>query len=207
VRLTKGFYAGVHPVTQAEWKAVMNTDPSHFKGATLPVEKVSWDDAQAFCKKVRELTGKQVRLPTEAEWEYAARGGTTTPFYWGTELNGTQANIDGNYPYVTSTKGPYLQKTTPVGSYVDKVPKKHPWGLTDVHGNVFEWCADWYDAGFYARSPKDDPECRDGEQKYRILRGGCWGSNALDCRAADRGRIEPANPYYGGGFRVVFRLD
>ncbi len=202
VRLTKGFYAGVHPVTQAEWKAVMNTDPSSFKGANLPVEQVSWDDAQAFCKKILELTGQAVRLPTEAEWEYACRGGTTTPFYWGTELNGTQANIDGNHPYGTTTKGPYLQKTSPVGSYAKKFP--HPWGLADVIGNVWEWCEDWYDAGFYARSPKDDPICTDSEQKYRMLRGGGWHYRRANfCRAAYRIRIEPTLRNGSIGFRLL----
>ncbi len=206
VRLTKGFYAGVHPVTQTEWVAVMNTDPSHFKGANLPVEKVSWDDAQAFCQKVHELTGKGVRLPTEAAWEYACRGGTTTPFYWGRELNGTQANCQGNYPYGTSAKGPYLKATSPVGSFAKKFP--HPWGLTDLHANVSEWCVDWYDEGYYARSPKGDPECRDGEQKFRIIRGGSWDDIAWFCRAAFRrfGDL-PSRRRNDLGFRVVFCLD
>jgi formylglycine-generating enzyme required for sulfatase activity len=205
VRLTKGFYAGVHPVTQAAWKAVMNADPSQFKGANLPVEHVSWDDAQAFCKTVREITGKAIRLPTEAEWEYACRGGTTTPFFWGKELNGTQANCDPSHPYGTTRKGPNLQKTTPVGSYAKKFP--HPWGLTDLHGNVLEWCADWYDAGFYVRSPKDDPECRNGDQKDRVLRGGCWGTYAIHCRAATRSWNKPAFRYVTNGFRVVFNPE
>jgi formylglycine-generating enzyme required for sulfatase activity len=205
VRITKGFYAGVHPVTQAEWSAVMNSDPSHFKGATLPVESVSWEDAQAFCATVRELTGKPVRLPTEAEWEYACRGGTATPFFWGSELNGTQANCDGNSPYGTEATGPYLEATSPVGKYAGAFP--HPWGLTDVHGNVWEWCANWYDAGFYARSPTDDPEGRDGEQKYRVLRGGSWNYFARLCRAALRCGDVPANRDGTYGFRVVFCLD
>jgi len=96
VRLTWGFWLEIHPVMEAQWQAVMGANPSHFKGERLPVENVSWDDAQAFCAKVTEKTGQAVRLPTEAQWEYAARGGTTTPFYWGSELNGTQANCDGS---------------------------------------------------------------------------------------------------------------
>ncbi len=205
VRLTKGFYAGVHPVTQAEWKAVMNTDPSHTKGANLPVEQVSWEGAQAFCKKVRELSGKAVRLPTEAEWEYACRGGTTTPFYWGGELNGTQANVDGNQPYGIKTKGPWLEKTTPVANFAKKFP--HPWGLTDVHGNVWEWCIDLYNLGFYARSPKEDPEGRDSQQKLRVLRGGSWYNNASRCRAARRNWDWPSARDFNYGFRAVFCLD
>ncbi len=205
VRLTKGFFCGVHPLTQAEWRAVMGTEPSHFKGDTLPVESVSWDDAQAFCAKVLELTVKAVRLPTEAEWEYACRGGTATPFFWGNELNGTQANCNGNDPYGTETTGPNLAGTSPVGKYAGDFP--HPWGLADVHGNVWEWCADWYDEEFYARSPAADPECWDGEQKYCILRGGSWDDNAWNCRAADHFWTEPANRYYSCGFRVVCCLD
>lgn len=205
VRLTKGFYAGVHPVTQEQWRAVMGSDPSHFQGDTLPVERVSWEGAQAFCAKVRELTGKLVRLPTEAEWEYAARGGTATPFYWGSALNGMQANCNGNRPYGTETTGPYLEATSAVGKYAAEYP--HPWGLTDVIGNVLEWCADWYDEGFYARSPAEDPECRDGEQACRILRGGSWSYPAWNCRAAARHGILPANCGYKLGFRVVFCPD
>jgi formylglycine-generating enzyme required for sulfatase activity len=205
VRLTKGFSCGVYPVTQAQWRAVMGTDPSHFKGDDLPVEQVRWDDAQAFCAQVRELTGTAVRLPTEAEWEYACRGGTTTPFYWGAELNGTQANCDGTDPYGTETAGPYRERTSSVGSDAEGFP--HPWGLADVIGNVWEWCADWYDEMYYARSPKDDPECRDGVQRYRVLRGGSWYSVARYCRAAYRRRDVPAlrNDFYG--FRVVCCLD
>ena len=205
VRLTKGFSCGVYPVTQAQWRAVMGTDPSHFKGDDLPVEQVSWDDAQAFCAQVRELTGTAVRLPTEAEWEYACRGGTTTPFYWGAELNGTQANCNGNVPYGTETAGPYREGTSSVGSNVKGFP--HPWGLADVHGNVWEWCEDWYDAGYYARSPAVDPVCRDCEQMYRVLRGGSWYDLARNCRAADRGGNEPAIRFNNDGFRVVCCLD
>ena len=182
------------------------TDPSLFKGDTLPVEQVSWDDAVAFCTKVKEKTGQAVRLPTEVEWEYAARGGTTTPFYWGDQLNGAQANCDGNYPYGTDTKGPYLQKTTPVGSYAAKFP--HPWGLTDVIGNVGEWCADWYDAGFYGKpEAAKDPECKDSVQKsIRVLRGS-WNCYPRSCRAAFRGNFAPADRSSYVGFRVCAVMD
>jgi formylglycine-generating enzyme required for sulfatase activity len=174
VTLTRGFYMGVHPVTQAQYEAVTGTNPSQFKGDTLPVESVSWEDAVKFCNALSKKEGKTpcymegtwttvpgadgYRLPTEAEWEYAARGMTTEeylklesegkptpPFYWGGELNGTQANCNGSNPYGTAATDPprYLGKTSPVGNYADKAPEKHPWGLCDVHGNVWEWCADW----------------------------------------------------------------
>jgi len=194
VTLTKGFWTGVHPVTQAQWRAVMGTEPSYFKGDTLPVECVSWDDAVAFCGTLKPKTGLEVRLPTEAEWEYAARGGTTTPFYWGSELNGTQANCDGNDPYGTTTKGPSLETTTAVGTYAGKYP--HPWGLTDVMGNVWEWCSGWY-----------DPECRDGEQTKRIQRGGNWSRYPRSCRAAYRDVIAPGTRSSYFGFRVCVALD
>ncbi len=113
-RRMKGFYTGITPVTQAEYEAVIGSNPSHFKGSTLPVENVSWEDAIAFCEKCQSSTGQAIRLPTEAEWEYACRGGTTTEFYFGNALNGTQANCDGSHPYGTTVKGPCLQKTTPV---------------------------------------------------------------------------------------------
>jgi formylglycine-generating enzyme required for sulfatase activity len=205
VRLTKGFYAGVHPVTQAEWRAVMGTNPSDFKGINEPVEKVNWEDAQEFCVKIQDVTGKMVRLPTEAEWEYACRSGTTTPFYWGKDLNGTQANCDGKQPYGTERTGPSFKPTSPVGRYAKKFP--HPWGLTDVTGNVWEWCLDWYDEGFYARSPKDDPECRDGEKRYHVLRGGSWIKPAHFCRSAYRHWVGPHVRDDSFGFRVVFSMD
>ncbi len=204
VRLTRGFHAGVHPVTQAEWKAVMGTDRCRFKGANLPVENVSWENAQVFCAKVRALTGKPVRLPTEAEWEYAARGGTATPFYWGCELNGTQANCRGDYPYGTETRGPRLNATSPVGSYAAEFP--HPWGLADMIGNVYEWCADWYDPEFYGRSPMVDPECHSGRHINRVLRGGCWNTDAENCRAASGYAADPGAIGDSLGIRVVFCL-
>jgi len=207
VTLTNGFYMGVHPVTQAQYQAVMGTNPSNWKGNALPVEQVSWEDAVAFCGAVKQKTGAELRLPTEAEWEYAARGGTTTPFYWGSELNGTQANCNGNYPYGTTTKVPSLEKTTVVGTYAAKYP--HPWGLTDVIGNVWEWCSDWYDAGFYAKpeATTPDPECKDSIQTYRVLRGGSWYNGAWYCRAAYRNYVAPADRHYDVGFRVCVALD
>jgi uncharacterized protein (TIGR02996 family) len=186
VTLTKGFWLGQTPVTQSQWMAVMGTEPSHFKGDELPVEAVSWDDAVAFCAAVRERFGVEARLPSEAEWEYAARSGTTTPYYWGGALDGTQANCDGNYPYGTKETGPHLRTTSAVGSYAGVSP--HPWGLVDMIGNVWEWCGDWY--GAYPEGEAVDPVGMESGS-IRVLRGGSWISFAGYCRAARRGRDSP----------------
>ncbi len=201
VRLTRGFHVGVHPVTQAQWQAVMGTNPSNFTGETRPVECVRWNDAQEFCARTRGLTSTNVRLPTEAEWEYAARGGTTTAFHWGDEPDDRRAKFDP-HPRVFHF-GRYREETAEVGNYATSNP--HPWGLTDAHGNVHEWCADWYDAHFYARSPEDDPECLDENvQTARVTRGGSWQVDGADCRSAARGWALADLRDTDTGFRVVF---
>src|SRR5438067_2695361 len=131
---------GVYTVTQEQWKEVMGDNPSHFKGdKNLPVESVTWNQCQEFVKKLRDKDKKTYRLPTEAEWEYACRAGTTTPFSFGETLAVTQANYDFGSPYGSGKPSSPLKKTTPV----DKYPP-NPWGLYDMHGNVYNWCADWY---------------------------------------------------------------
>ena len=186
---------------------MMGTDPSGFKEADLPVENVSREDAQAFCKKVREITCQLVRLPTEAEWEYAFRGGTTAPYYWGRELNGTQANCsDDDYdPCGTEMTGLYFRPPSLMGTYAKDFP--HPWGLSDVHVTGWEWFADRYDAGFYVRGSNVDPVCPESEQTHRVLRGGSWFNVARLCRAAIRVRDKPTIRDDLCGFRVVFGLE
>ena len=152
VTLTKGFYMGVYTVTQEQWQEVMGNNPSHFKGEkNLPVEHVSWDDCQEFIKKLREKDKKPYRLPTEAEWEYACRAGTTTPFHFGETISTDQANYNGNFTYGNGKKGVYREKTTPVGSF-----PANAWGLHDMHGNVWQWCQDWY--GDYPQKDVVDPQ-------------------------------------------------
>ncbi len=197
------------PVTNAQFELF---DPEHkaereFKDkvpdeselARHPVVNVDWWEGWCFARWV----GGQ--LPTEAEWEYAARGGTVTPFDWGERLNGTEANCDGNFPYGTDQKDDYKRRTTAVGAYEGKAPQEHPWGLVDVHGNVWEWCLDWYDEGFYGRpeATKPNPECSIGEQLYRVLRGGSWLDFAWFCRAANRNRRVPTYRFSYLGFRLV----
>ena len=200
VTISKPFYLGKYPVTQAQWQTVMGYNPSCLlhKGERLPVENVSWEDAVSFCNKVNQKTGQGFCLPTEAQWEYACRAGTTTPFYFGSELNGTQANCNGNYPYGTTIKGPRLGKTSPVGSY-----PANGWGLHDMHGNVLELCLDWY--GAYGNSRVTDPQGAQSGEK-RVMRGGSWFNFALYCRSAYRNSYNPIFHDITVGFRVCLNF-
>lgn len=182
VTLSSGFWMLETEVTQLMWASIMEDNPSAFEGANLPVECVSWEDCQKFVAKLNELgfapAGARFALPTEAQWEYACRAGTTTPFPWGGVLNGDKANCDGSYPYGTDVEGKYLGKTAPVGSY-----SANPWGLFDMNGNVWEWCEDWY--GDYPSSGSTDPR-GPATGSSRVLRGGSWFHYARHCRSAYR---------------------
>ena len=195
VMLTKGFWMGKYEVTQRQWESVMGDNPSRFKGADRPVEQVSWNDCQEFIRKINASGEVMVSLPTEAQWEYACRAGTTTPFSFGSSLNGDKANCDGNYPYGTTAKGQYREATAPVGSY-----SPNAWGLYDMHGNVWEWCADWY--GDYPTGSVTDPT-GPASGSIRVLRGGGWFSHAHRCRSALRNRYVPGFRYGDLGFRLV----
>jgi formylglycine-generating enzyme required for sulfatase activity len=222
VEISKAFYLGKYEVTQEQYQKVMKTNPSYFSAtgggknqvagmdtANFPVENVSWEDAVEFCGRLSELpaekqAGRRYELPTEAEWEYACRGGTSTPFHFGPRLNGIEANCDGRHPYGTGQKGPSLWRTAAVGSYTAKAP--HPWGLCDMHGNVWEWCQDWYDKSYYSFQYTKDPQ---GPNKGvgRVVRGGSWINAAWYCRAALRDRSAPAKRINAVGFRVRLRRD
>ncbi len=207
VDLTRPFYLGAAPVTQQQYKQVMGTNPSRFNeagggGPEFPVERVSWDDAVLFCRRLSELpaeraAGRVYRLPTEAEWEYACRAGTATAFAYGAALASMQANFDGNYPYGGAPKDRALGKTSKVGSYA-----ANNFGLSDAHGNVWEWCADWYGERSYAQSPPRDPT-GPAEGQFRVARGGCWRNQAATCRAAYRNALVPNNRDPYTGFRVA----
>jgi sulfatase modifying factor 1 len=200
------FFIGKYPVTQGLWKAVMGegNDPSYWKGEKRPVETVSWEDAQAFCEKLRKLSGKNYRLPTEAEWEYAARGGQLTK----------------NYTYAGSNKlkevGWYRENSY---GETHQVGEKYPneLGIYDMSGNVWEWCQDWYgdydkQAGniiqrtFFKQPVITDPK---GPKtgKYRVVRGGSWFGNPRFCRCADRGLVNPRGSNPGLGFRLGLSLQ
>jgi len=167
-----------------------------------PVIHASWNDACEYGKWLSQKYHATFRLPTEAEWEYACRAGTGTPFNTGENLTTDQANYDGNYPYKNFPKGQYLQKTTPVGSH-----PPNAWGLYDMHGNVWEWCGDWYDEKYYAACNQQGIVTNPtgpGTGSYRVIRGGSWLSEAQYCRAASRNSHRPGNRDVSIGFRLVF---
>jgi formylglycine-generating enzyme required for sulfatase activity len=197
VTIARPFYMQATEVTQGQWRAVMGSNPSSFSdcGDDCPVDQVSWEDAQQFIRKVNEITGKNHRLPTEAEWEYAARAGTTTPFYTGTCLGTNRANYNGEYPLPGCANGEYRKKTLPVGSF-----SPNPWGLYDMHGNVGEWCQDWY--GEYPSQAVTDP-AGPTSGSARVLRGGGWRSFGRLCRAASRFQAAPSLRIANDGFRLV----
>ena len=196
------FYMGRFAVTQADWRSVTGTKPSTFQGENLPVECVSWDDCQAFIQALNRQTGKTYRLPTEAEWEYACRAGTISPFNTGGNLATDEANYNGNYPYNKNQKGQYREKTVAVDSFAPNA-----WGLYNMHGNVWEWCSDWYDSNYYAackaKGVIPNPE-NTATGSYRVLRGGGWSRGAGNCRSASRGRSAPDYRRSIVGFRLVF---
>jgi formylglycine-generating enzyme required for sulfatase activity len=193
------FYIGRFAVTQAQWQKVMGTSPSGFKGEKNPVENVTWNDAQEFCKKLSQQTGRQYRLPSEAEWEYACRAGTTTPFHFGETITTDLANYDGNYTYGSGTKGVYRIKTTPVGSF-----PANEFGLCDMHGNVWEWCADIWHDNYNGAPINGSAWVEGGNSSFKVLRGGSWSFNPGSCRSAKRVRAIPEYLNDSLGFRLVF---
>ncbi len=198
VTLTKGFYLGIHPVTQAQWRAVMGDNPSRYCGEILPVEGVSRGDCRKFCENLSRMDKKRYRLPTEAEWEYACRAGTTTSFHFGETIDPYQANYnDSYYSYGKNKTGVHRQRTTPVGNF-----PPNGWGLFDMHGNVWERCSDWYGAKYYKQSPRQNPQGPKRGGLFRVFRGGSEEVRSMNCRAACRGRDMPGYKYVVG-FRVV----
>ena len=209
VILTNGFWLGETPVTQGLWEEVMGNNPSNFldgkflgfggkTSAQRPVENVSWNDCQEFLKKINaqsSQSGLCWALPTEAQWEYACRAGSQTAYFWGNALNGDKANCDGNYPCGTTRKGTYKQKTTPVRSY-----EANAWGLYDMHGNVCEWCQDWY--GKYPSGTVTDPTGL-SSGSLRVFRGGSWYYDARGCRSASRLGLDPGYRLDNLGVRVA----
>jgi formylglycine-generating enzyme required for sulfatase activity len=216
VTLTRGFWMSKYEATQGLWKRIMGKLPGELTaelpaGDDLPVGNVNFAEAEAFCRKLTERGRRsgalpkewELRLPTEAQWEYACRAGTTTATSFGDSLSSHQANFKGK-PYNGAEPGPSLNRAAPVGSY-----PANPWGLHDMHGNTFEWCRDWY----HLRLPGGvDPDLHGAKETAtrsefggvsRARRGGCWADDGWPCRSAFRARFEPERRYDHIGFRVV----
>jgi uncharacterized protein (TIGR02996 family) len=216
VEITRPFYLAVFPLTQAEYIGVTETNPSHFCSTGLdrervagidtsrhPVENLSWDDAVAFCRALNAVhqerdAGRVYRLPTEAEWESSCRAGITGtgPFHFGPTLSSTQANFNGRFPY-GGEPGPYLAVTTPVDTY-----PPNAFGLYDLHGNVSEWCSDWFDEKYYLTGPAVDPQGAEFGDR-RVLRGGSWSDDGRYCRTAFRYDRLPEEGRNDFGVRLV----
>ncbi|NOS89014.1 MAG: formylglycine-generating enzyme family protein [Methylococcaceae bacterium] len=197
VTLRLGFWLADTACTQALWLAVMGENPSRFKDdLNNPVENVSWDDCQKFISRLNELIPDlAARLPTEAEWEYACRAGTTTPFSFGDNITLEQVNYNGVFPYNYGKKGEYRQKTVPVKSL-----PANPWGFYEMHGNVLEWCADWF--GDYPTTAVENPTGPTAGTA-RVVRGGSWLISGRDVRSAFRFRITPDDRNFRLGFRLA----
>lgn len=197
VKLTKGFWLADTVVTQALWKRVMGENRSHFKGEERPVDSVSWEDAQTFIAKLNSTTKSlAARLPREAEWEYACRAGTLTPFSFGEQITPAQVNYDGNYPYRGEEEGQYRKKTVIVKSL-----PANSWGLYEMHGNVWEWCEDYWQARLGEVAVRDPIGPGDGS--YRVIRGGSWFHDGGDVRSACRYRDSPGYGNHFDGFRLA----
>jgi formylglycine-generating enzyme required for sulfatase activity len=208
------FFMSKSPITQAQWSAVanlpaadltlpLNLDPSHFKGADRPVESISWFEAVEFCARLAKATGLNYRLPSEAEWEYACRGGTKTPFCYGHTISTDLANYDGSSAYGFGALGEYRNQTLPVCSF----RVGNPFGLFDMHGQVWEWCADrWHDN--YQGAPSNGEVWETGgDDEFRVTRGGSWFNNPGRCRAAVRGKYAPEVWLDQIGFRIALPIS
>ena len=210
------FFMGKYPVTQAQYQQVTGKNPSYFKGTNRPVERVSWNDAVEFCKKLSKITGLTYRLPSEAEWEYACRAGTTKPFHFGETITTDLVNYNGNYTYASGPKGKFRQQTIDVENFFP-----NSFGLYQMHGNVLEWCLDtWHDN--YQGAPSDGSSWIGSsmqsvhfsnwkeiekfynlDNNYRMLRGGSWYNAPRNCRSANRNGFAQDDRNNYVGFRVV----
>ena len=193
------FYMSKYPITQQQYQAIMGNNPSYFKGENCPVEQVSWNDATEFCQKLSKKIGGTYSLPSESQWEYACRAGTTTPFYFGETITPDLVNYDGEYVYGNAAKGLYRRETTSVGQF-----PPNAFGLYDMHGNVLEWCTDQWHQN-YDNAPTDGSAWLNGYKNLLPLRGGTWVLSPVLCRSAFRNYIIRRDDCYDYiGFRVVW---
>jgi formylglycine-generating enzyme required for sulfatase activity len=197
VTISKGFWLFTTACTQALWQAVMGNNPSHFKGSDRPVDSVSWDQAQAFLSRINNtVPGLELVLPSEAQWEYACRARTTTPFSFGETVTPEQVNYDGNYPYGGGRTGLFRNESVSVASL-----PANEWGLYEMHGNVWEWCCDGMRA--YAPDPVTDPLGPTHDGVWRMLRGGSWIFSPGAARSAFRLAADPGSGLLYSGFRCA----
>ncbi len=215
VVMTQNFYLGIHEVTQGQYERIMGNNPSCFtptgagkakvkarETTQSPVECVTWPQAVAFCERLAALAKEKearrsYRLPYEAEWEYACRAGTTTALHYGNVVDSDSANFNGLSPYGLGRGGPFLRTTGRVGEH-----PANKFGLYDMHGNVMEWCYDWYAADYYKNCPREDP-VGPAVGTENVTRGGSWSNSGKACRSAVRTKLAPHESHYGLGFRVV----
>jgi formylglycine-generating enzyme required for sulfatase activity len=205
------FWMGKYPITQAQWRTVaafpkieldLDPNPSNFKGDNRPVEQVTWHEAIEFCGRLTAHSSQTYTLPSEAQWEYACRAGTTRAFHFGETLTTELANYNGNYTYGAEHQGVYRAETTEVGRF-----RPNAFGLYEMYGNVWEWCLDRYHASYSSwrgRAPTDGSAwVTDGDNKLRLVRGGSWLNNPVNCRSSGRDCADPDNRLNDIGFRVV----
>ncbi len=196
VTISKGFWIADTTVTQALWHAVMDDNPSDFKGEDRPVEQVSWVDTQTFIDKMNDMKPElKLCLPGEAQWEYACRADSVTPFCWGEQIDSELVNFNGTHPYNEGRQSEYREQTLDV-----KDLPCNDWGLYQMHGNVYEWCQDWF--GNYPAGPAVDPKGVDSGDS-RVLRGGSWFSYGRNCRSAFRHYYVPSDRRNRIGFRLA----
>lgn len=193
------FWMGIHEVSQREWQKIMGFNPAVFQESLdNPVEMVSWDDSQLFIQKLNEINNStEFRLPSEAEWEYAARAGSTTMYNTGDTITSAQANFNGTFPFALNLRDEYRKTPTPVGSF-----PANSFGLYDMHGNVWEWCNDWYKEDYYKNSPAKNPPGPEIGQ-MRVLRGGSWFRYSAHIRASTRYKNKAVGQFADTGFRLV----
>jgi formylglycine-generating enzyme required for sulfatase activity len=201
VRLSS-FCLGRFPVTQQQYRAVVGSNPSMFSGDTRPVESVNWSDAAAFCRRLRDLTNRPYRLPSEAEWEYACRAGTAHPFAFGPMLTADLANYHGEVRWDEGPAGIFRSQTTDVGSF-----PPNAFGLYDMHGNVFDWCEDTYHENYESAPAHGSAWVTPEISGLRVLRGGSWYHTPIACVATTRLKIQPEYRAPDIGFRVACSLS
>lgn len=196
------FFMSKYPVTQKQYKAITGVNPSFFKGDQLPVENVSWSNAISFCEELATQTGRNYTLPSETQWEYCCRAGTTTAFHFGESINSELVNYNGNYTYALVHTQAFRQKTVPVGSLMPNA-----YGLYDMHGNVWEWCLDDWHTNYNGAPDNQKHWVSSRINRWKVIRGGSWNTSPHDCRSASRNLHMAHSVSKDIGFRLVLNVS